>query len=78
MKAKKYCVGCDNNYYNGNNNVGIKECWGYRSTKVVTVYRIGWWIPQDRRENFVKVKTHNCYTERGKNAFYDKLPIHLT
>jgi hypothetical protein len=24
---KKYCRGCRDNFYNGNNDLGVKECW---------------------------------------------------
>ena len=77
MRDKKYCVGCNNNFYNGNNPLGVKECWSYRTAKAVTKYRIGWWTPQDKKENFSMVKTHDCHTETGIAAFYDKLPAHL-
>jgi len=74
---KKYCVGCDSNFYNGNNPLGVKECWHFKDAKVVTRYCIGWHTPQNRKENFYKVKTLDCYTEAGRNAYYEKLPEHL-
>ena len=75
---KKYCIGCEDNFYNGNNDMGIKECWDFEDAKVVSRYRIGWWVPQDRKENFVRVTTHDCHSERGSFAFYNRLPAHLT
>ena len=45
MRDKKYCVGCNDNFYNGNNPSGVKEYWGYKSARVVTRYAIGWWTP---------------------------------
>lgn len=74
---KKYCVGCDQNFYNGNNQMGISECWHLKAAKLVTKYVIGWWVPQDRKDNFTKIKTNNCHTETGRFAYYDKLPSHL-
>lgn len=74
---KKYCSGCDNNFYNGNNPMGVKECWCFKTAKVVTKYMIGWWILQDKASNFSKITTHSCHTETGSFAFYDKLPEHL-
>lgn len=71
---KVYCVGCGDNFYNGSNDMGIKECWNFKSAKVVNRFRIGWWTPQDRKENFTKVTTFNCHKEIGRFAFYDKLP----
>lgn len=34
-KTKELCSGCHQNFYNGHNNFGIKECWSFRSAKVV-------------------------------------------
>ena len=76
-KDKKYCVGCDDNFYNGNNPMNIKECWCYQAAKVIPKYMIGWWTPQDKKENFTKMVTLSCHTERGQFAYYDKLPSHL-
>ena len=76
-RDKKYCSGCDDNFCNGNNSMGIRECWGFKTAKVVSKYMIGWWIPQNRKENFTKVTTHSCHSETGRFAYYDKLPSHL-
>ena len=32
---KDYCVGCRDNFYNGNNNLGVKECWCLKDAKLV-------------------------------------------
>lgn len=75
---KKHCVGCDNNFYNGNNPLGIKECTHFKDAKLIFRYRIGWWVPQTRKENFVKVTVPNCYTQIGKFGYKKKIPEHLT
>lgn len=31
----KYCTGCHNDFYNGKNNMGIKECWCLKDAKLV-------------------------------------------
>jgi hypothetical protein len=31
----KMCRGCRNDFYNGNNSCGVKECWSLGSAKVV-------------------------------------------
>jgi hypothetical protein len=77
-KDKKYCVGCRENFYNGNNPMGIKECWCYKSARVVSKWCIGWWTSQDKKENFWETTTLTCHTETGNIAFYDKLPAHLS
>ena len=76
-EKKQYCSGCHSNYYNGNNDVGITECWGLKSAKLVKRFRIGWWTPCDRIENFTEVKTLDCHKETGSFAFYDRIPAHL-
>jgi len=78
MKDKKYCIGCGDNFYNGSNPMNIKECWSYKTARVVKRFCIGWWVPMDKKENFYKVKTLNCHTECGSRAFLEKLPSHLT
>jgi len=31
----KYCAGCRDDFYNGNNDMEIKECWNLQSAKLV-------------------------------------------
>lgn len=76
-RDKKYCLGCDDNFYNGNNPLKVKECWSFKTAKVLIKYMIGWWTPQDKASNFTTMTTHSCHTETGRFAFYDKLPRHL-
>lgn len=35
-KAEKlqHCVGCENNFYNGNNSLGVLECWSLENAKL--------------------------------------------
>lgn len=36
MKPEKsQCSGCRDNFYNGNNEYGVQECWSFKSAKVV-------------------------------------------
>lgn len=74
---KKYCIGCDSDFYNGKNSLGIKECWHFKNAKVEVRYAIGVNTPQDKKENFWEVTTHNCHTETGHAVFYGALPEHL-
>ncbi len=76
-EKRKFCIGCHDNFYNGNNPYDIKWCWNLAEAKVVTRFRIGWWTPMDRKENFTKVTTLDCHKEPGQFAFCEKLPQHL-
>jgi hypothetical protein len=29
------CIGCENNFYNGNNTYGVKECWSLDTATIV-------------------------------------------
>lgn len=31
----KHCAGCEDNFYNGNNDIGVKRCWGLDSAKLI-------------------------------------------
>lgn len=35
VKSKQLCSGCEDNFYNGNNQYGIKECSHYESAEIV-------------------------------------------
>lgn len=55
-----YCAGCRNNFYNGRNDVGVKECWSLKSAKVVMkdIYQsLDSTTP-------VKTKTLDCYLKQ--------------
>lgn len=77
MSDLQYCNGCHNDFYNGKNPMGIKECWSLKTAKVVTRYRIGWWTPPTSRDAFQKVTTHDCHRAPGKYQDSEKLPEHL-
>ena len=32
---KKHCIGCRDNFYNGNNPYGIQECWSLKSARLI-------------------------------------------
>lgn len=34
MKTKQMCVGCRDNFYNGNNQYGVMECWHFPTASV--------------------------------------------
>ena len=57
---KKHCIGCESNFYNGTNPLGVKECWSFESAKLENKYV----IPVDLRppygEHLIK-KIPSCY-----------------
>lgn len=78
MEEKKdYCLGCDEDFYNGKNPHGIKECWHLKDARIMDRYRIGIMTPQDRKENFTRVRTLSCFTSTGLFAYYNGIPDHL-
>ncbi len=63
MKDKKHCIGCNDNFYNGNNQYGISECWNFKKAKLIKRKKVGindvppWtWKPQ---------KFPSCYRRKG-------------
>lgn len=69
---KQHCVGCKDNYYNGNNDVGIKECWGLKTAKLKTRWRIRWNVPTFQ-ENFTRCRVPSCFSQPGQTYFTDDI-----
>lgn len=64
--TKKDCIGCYNNFYNGNNNLGVKECWSFdRKKKCVTKFRLSIHTPMNIKSAYQKVKIPPCYHMTG-------------
>ena len=80
QEKKNHCSGCVDNFYNGNNQYGVKECWSLKSAKLVKRYRIYWWTPMDKASKFTEVKVLSCYhdLENGHgHAYLHDIPSHL-
>jgi hypothetical protein len=77
QKSKDLCTGCKDAYYNEGNNSNTGECWMFEKAEVINAYRIGWWTPQDKKENFEKVTILSCRAEPGRFAYYQEIPKHL-
>lgn len=73
---QKYCAGCGDDFYNHRGDG--QKCWDLPKAKVVTRYKLGWWTQPDWKGAFAKVETLSCHHERGKFAFYEKLPDFVT
>ena len=59
-EALKYCVGCYENIYNGQN---AKECWNLKSAKLVMKKKVG--IDDEPPWNHTPIKCLSCYHETG-------------
>ncbi len=42
-KSKELCRGCEDNFYNGNNQLGVKECCNYKPAKLKLCKVVGTW-----------------------------------
>ena len=58
-KSKSMCIGCHCNFYNSNNDRGIKECWNFKDAKVADKL----YYPNHNSYDWqrVKVRTLNCF-----------------
>ena len=74
---KKHCSGCRNNIYNGNNNLGITECWSLKEAKLVSRIPIGHW-ENSPYLNKKKVKVLNCWHGEGSNRIHYVKPSSIT
>lgn len=60
----KHCIGCEQNFYNGNNSIGVLGCWSLESAKLVKRVRVGMWErPPYNPERTIEV--FDCRQEKG-------------
>ena len=71
--TKAMCAGCRNNFYNGNNDLGVKECWSFKSAEVVTRFRLHRDTPMNIRSAYEKRTTLSCYRQPGY-VHLDQIP----
>ena len=60
----KYCIGCENDFYNGHNPYGVKECWSLKDAKFVKRKK----IPVNLRPPYDHIKLQkvlSCYRQKG-------------
>lgn len=62
--TSRHCVGCRDNFYNGNNDLGVQRCWNMDSAKLVRrkevcIYDVPPWHWQP-----VLIKP-SCYSRKG-------------
>jgi len=66
MKNCSRCSGCRNNFYNGNNSLGVTKCWSLDTAKVVWRIAIGYW-EEPPYLNKKKVQVPDCWHGQGSN-----------
>jgi hypothetical protein len=68
------CRGCDDNFHNGQNPMGVKECWMLKGARLVTRWKLGWHTQPSADGAFEEVKVYQCRHETGRFAFEKELP----
>ncbi len=60
---KQNCECCRNDFYNGNNGLGVKECFSFKNAKIVWRILIGVWENPPYKKKMIRVP--NCYHKDG-------------
>ncbi|MDD5651708.1 MAG: hypothetical protein PHF86_15035 [Candidatus Nanoarchaeia archaeon] len=61
---RKYCAGCRDNFYNGNNEFGVMKCWHLENAKVQWKIQVGVW-ENPPYLNKRKQRVASCYQGNG-------------
>ncbi len=63
MKDTKHCHGCRQNFYNGNNDLGVTQCWSLKSAKLIKRKEVPLWQTPPWTQ---KARTlPSCYQKQG-------------
>ncbi len=75
-KSTRLCRGCMDDFYNGNNELGVKVCLYLKNARPVTRYAIGTWTLPATPGAFRAVKVYSCYRTESTSGIshYDKPP----
>ncbi len=66
---KKYCEGCNDDFYNNKNPLGVEECWHLESAKLVLKRKVG--LNEVPPWNSKPIKVLDCFRQKGF-IFVDK------
>lgn len=62
----KHCQGCRDNFYNGNNDLGVSQCWAFDpKKKLTTQYELSVHTPMNIKCAYLKVRKPPCYHQTG-------------
>lgn len=61
--TKSDCAGCCDNFYNGNNNLGVSECWCFKMATMVKARDVPISMPPPY--TFPETVRPNCYKAKG-------------
>lgn len=73
-RDRRHCKGCEDDFYNGNNPLGVKQCWSLKTARLVTRWRLPSWQQPTVAGAFVEVLAYDCRREKGF-VFYEELPL---
>jgi len=62
-EKRKHCAGCEQNFYNGNNPYGVKECWNLNDAKMVSKKKV--YIDQRPPWTQPPTKVLSCFQQKG-------------
>ena len=77
MMDKKHCSGCADNFYNGNNPMGVTECWMLAKAKLVMRIPVGHW-EDPPYVNKKEVKVPDCWNDESPDRIHYVKPEALT
>lgn len=61
--TKENCFGCEQDFYNGNNPLGVKECWHFQTANIISRKKVGLW--QNPPWTQKAGKYPSCYQQKG-------------
>jgi len=60
---KERCIGCEQDFYNGHNPLGVKECWIFKDAKMIFRKKVGIWQNPPWKQKARRFPS--CYQQKG-------------
>lgn len=70
------CRGCEQDFYNGNNPLGVKRCWSFDDAQIVTRFKLSVDCPMGQRSGYVKMEVPSCYQQK-RYIFMKAIPDYV-